>query len=113
MTTSEPKDEEPSEDKNPTSGESWLEKATKRFIQPNKVKVGVYDIVLGILPVVLTFHGTLAADYGESSTLNISTWIYAVLIVIVLGYCSLARWYAGDDENHAAMFIALVGLVVA
>lgn len=46
---------------------------TRKICPPRKRTLILHDLALGMLPVLLTFHGTLALEDGESNTFKIST----------------------------------------
>ena len=84
---------------------------TRKISPPRKRTLILHDLALGMFPVLLTFHGTLALEDGESSTFKISTGIYIFLMAIVISLTLLSREFTGAPVKHWATLCALIGLI--
>src|SRR5699024_7909448 len=84
---------------------------TRKICPPRKRTLILHDLALGMFPVLLTFHGTLALEDGESSTFKISTGIYIFLMAIVISLTLLSREFTGAPVKHWTTACALIGLI--
>lgn len=85
---------------------------TRKICPPRKRTLILHDLALGMLPVLLTFHGTLALEDGESNTFKISTGIYFALMLIVISLTLLAREFTGAPVKHWATACGLFSLII-